>query len=576
VLVVLGGVGLAYGLGAIAIARGSGPTTSYAAHSAAIAWSFAVAGLGLLAAGLVTTQRRLLVGVLSIVAAVLWFAPVWEGWSDGPAVVRTLGMAAAGFVFPVLVHLVVAAAGRPMPAAATVLVVATYGLIGACAVIVVLVRDPYLDPYCWANCTTNVFEISSQPEVARRVARVQSWVTTFAAVAFTAWCLVTLWRAVRAGPRRYWEVLPGGAVLGVVTVAYTVLWRRQPLEDPGDSAYAAVFVVRCIAVALIAGGLGAAFLQLRWQRRSLSRLVGTLGEAPPVGALAAALAAAVGDPTLRIAYWLPDSGRFADAAGKDIPTPSADTATATPLVRHGQTIAVVSHHSDPADIERSLGSAARLALDNERLQADVEARMIDLAASRSRIVEVADGRRRGLERDLHDGAQQSLLSLSYDLQVARSTAATDGDASLVAALDSAIVEVRAAFGELREIAQGIFPAVLTATGLGPAVKSLADSYHESTDLEVTVECSPPERYPIAVEMAAYVVVASGLAAADRCGARRATVRIGRVDRAVQVVVSHDGERPFPTMVDVADRVGATGGRLVIEGCRATAEMPCGS
>jgi signal transduction histidine kinase len=574
VLVVVGGLGLAYGLGATAIARGPGVTTSYAAHSGAMASGFALAGLGLIAAGLVTAERRLLVGVLATVAGLLWFAPLWEGWSAGPEFVRSVGMLAVSLVFPVMVHLVVAAAGRPQSTVATALVAATYGLIGVCAVVVVLVRDPYLDPYCWTNCTANVFDVTSQPELARRVARVQSWATTFAAVALTVWCVVKLRSALRAGPRRYWEVLPGGVVFGIATVVYTVLWRREPQEDPSDTAYAVTFAIRCIAAMLIAVGLGVALLQVRWQRRSLSRIVAALDEVPAPGALDAALAEAVGDRTLRIAYSLPGSDRYADAKGREVPMPSA--ATATPLVRHGRTIAVISHHSDPAALERSLGSAARLALDNERLQADVKARMIDLAASRSRIVEAADARRRGLERDLHDGAQQSLLSLSYDLQVARSAAAAHGDDQLVAVLDAAIVDVREAFGELREIAHGIFPAALTATGLGPAIKSLADSYHESTDLEVTVECSLHERHPVALETAAYVVVASSLTEAAQSGARSAMVRIGRIDSMVHVDVGHDGERPFPTMVDIADRVGATGGRFVVDGCRISAEIPCGS
>jgi signal transduction histidine kinase len=327
---------------------------------------------------------------------------------------------------------------------------------------------------------------------------------------------------------------------------------------------------------LIAVGLGAALLQVRWQRRALSRLVATLDEVPAPGALDAALAEAIGDRTLHIAYRLPATGRFADADGRAVSAPAFDTAVTTPLVRHGQTIAVISHHSDPAELERSLGSAARLALDNERLQADVKARMIDLAASRLRIVEAADARRRGLERDLHDGAQQSLLSLSYDLQVARSAAAADGDEQLVAILDAAMIDVRDAFAELREIAHGIFPAVLSATGVGPAVKSLADTYCETSHLEVDVDCAFDERYPFAVETAAYVVVASGLTEAARSGARSAIVRIERIDRMVRVDVGHDGARPFPMMVDVADRVGATGGRFMVDGCRISAEIPCGS
>jgi signal transduction histidine kinase len=577
VLVVLGSLGLAYGLGATAIAHASASATTYAGHSTALAWSSALAGLALFAAGVATVRTRRLVGALAIVAASLWFAPVWEGWSSGPASVRSVGMLAASFTFPVLVHVVLAASERPMSPIAVALVSSTYVLVGGCAVIVVLVRDPYLDPYCWANCTTNVFEVSSQPELARRLVWLQSWVTTIAAAALAALCLVNLWRAVRRGARRHWEVLPGGVGLGAVTVAYTVLLRRQPMEDPAATGFGTVFLLRCLAVALIAAGIGAAPLQVRWQRRSVSRIVGTLGEAPPAGALETALAAAVGDPTLRVAYWLPDLQRYADASGHGVPDPSVTRAAgATPLVRHGETVAIVSHRTDPAELERQLGSAVRLALDNERLQAEVRARVNDLIASRSRIVEAADARRRDLERDLHDGAQQSLLGLSYDLQVARSAAAADGESDLVAVLDAAIVDVRAAFAELRDLAHGIFPAVLTAAGLGPAVKSLAESYRERGDLWVDVECAIDERCPAATETAAYVVVVSGLDASADCGAHHADVLVCREDGTVRIEIAHDGTRGFPVMVDVADRVGACGGRLAVDRTRVSAEIPCES
>jgi signal transduction histidine kinase len=482
-------------------------------------------------------------------------------------------MLAASFVFPVLVHLVFAAAGQPMSRAATALVGSTYILIGLPAVIVVLIRDPYLDPYCWANCTTNVFDASSRPELARQVGQVQLWITAASAVAFAITCIVGLSKAFGAGPRRYWEVLPGGALLGAATVAHTVLLRRRPLEDPSAPGYAAVFVIGCGAVVLIAVGLAWSLVHARRQRRLVARIVATLDQAPRVGALDSALAQAVGDPSLRISYWLPDVGHYADAHGHQVPDPTADASvTTTPLVRNGQTVAVVAHHTDPAELERGLGSAIRLALDNERLQADVRARMHDLDQSRMRIVEAADVRRRSLERDLHDGAQQSLLGLSYDLRLARSTAEASGDAELAALFDSAVVEVREAFCELRDLAHGIFPAVLTAAGLCPSVNSLADAAHLSVD----VDCALDQRYPVTVETAGYVVVAGGIDAAIRCGARRAAVLVGRRDAGLTVEVTHDGGDVFPAMIDVADRVGAAGGRFVVEGRRVSAEIPCES
>jgi signal transduction histidine kinase len=572
-LLVVGSLGLTYGFTALAIARRSGTATTYAGSSVIAAWCFVSAGLALVAAGLVRFRGRPRVGALSIFAGLIWFAPIWEGWEGGPALVRTIGMLAASFVFPVLVHLVVAAAGQPMSRAATALAGSTYILIGLPAVIVVLIRDPYLDPYCWANCTTNVFDASSRPELARQVGQVQLWNTAAGAVALAITCIVGLSKAFGTGPRRYWEVLPSGALLAAATVAHTVLMRRRPLEDPSAPGYATVFVIRSGAVVLIAVGLAWSLLHARRQRRLVARIVTTLDQAPPVGALDSALAQAVGDPNLRISYWLPAVDHYADAHGHQVPDPTADASvTTTPLVRNGQTVAVVAHHTDPAELERGLGSAARLALDNERLQADVRARMHDLDQSRMRIVEAADIRRRSLEHDLHDGAQQSLLGLSYDLRLARSTAEASGDTELAALFDSAVVEVREAFSELRDLAHGIFPAVLTAAGLCPSVNSLADAAHLSVD----VDCALDQRYPVAVETAGYVVAAGGIDAAIRCGARRAAVLVGRRDAGLTVEVTHDGGDVFPAMIDVADRVGAAGGRFVVEGRRISAEIPCES
>ena len=571
VLVVASIVSLAYALTATSVARGSGTATTYAGHSVALAALFATAGLALFAAGLLVASGRPNLGILSVVAGLLWFAPVWEGWADGPATVRTLGMLAASFVFPVLVHVVVAAS-RSLSGAGALLVIATYALVASCAVAVVLVRDPYLDPYCWANCTANVFDIRSEPELGRRMMRWQSWITTGCAAALTVMCVARLVGAFTAGPRRHWEVLPGGALLGVATIAFGVVWRHQPLEGPGHAGYATVFVVRCSAVVLISAGLAASLLTARLQRRSVSRIVATLDEAPPVGGLDVALARAVGDPSLRIHYWLASAGHFADADGRPLADPAANnSATATPLVRNGQTVAVVTHHSDPADLERGLGAAVRLALDNERLQAEVRSRIRELTESRARIVETADFRRQTLERDLHDGAQQSLLSMSYDIKRAKATAESRHDSELVALIDAAAVDIREAFHELRELAHGIYPSVLTAAGLRPAVASLA----ETADLTVDVDCSVDERLPSGIETAGYLLVAGVVEAAAARSATHLTITITRAADNLHIDISHDTTDLCADLVHVTDRVGAVGGRLTVAANRITAELPCG-
>ena len=187
---------------------------------------------------------------------------------------------------------------------------------------------------------------------------------------------------------------------------------------------------------------------------------------------------------------------------------------------------MISHRSDPLELERALGPDLRLALDNERLQAEVLAQMSELRASRARIVATGDERRRQLERNLHDGAQQSLLGLTYDLRRARTDAAANGDDDLVALCDHALNEVTEAFAELRELAHGIFPAVLSNAGLGPAVTSVA----ETSPIPVDVDCTVTDRLPATVETAVYVVVTDGIDAMSRSGATTVTVTITPTSR----------------------------------------------
>ncbi len=242
------------------------------------------------------------------------------------------------------------------------------------------------------------------------------------------------------------------------------------------------------------------------------------------------------------------------------------------MVRNDQRIAVISHATDAAELERVLGSDLRLALDNERLQAEVLAQMNDLKESRERIVEAGDERRRVLERNLHDGAQQSLLGLSYDLRRARAAAATNGGERVVELLDWASSEVAQALAELRELAHGIFPAVLSQAGIGAAVTSLA----ETVPIPVDVHCTVTERLSAPVETAVYAVVVDGLQAASQADATGATVWITRRDDHVIVDVTPDRIDVFSDVVHLADRVGAIGGTLLTESNGLQAEIPCAS
>jgi signal transduction histidine kinase len=261
-----------------------------------------------------------------------------------------------------------------------------------------------------------------------------------------------------------------------------------------------------------------------------------------------------------------------DANGRPVAEPVAGPGRAiTALVRDGRRIAVVSHTAALPDLEPELGAAVRLALDNERLQAEALAQLDQLRASRVRIVETGDAERRRLERDLHDGAQQRLLALSYDLRLARAQAQADDDSQTRSLLTQATDQAQAALSELRELAHGIYPAILAEAGLTPALASLVDTAALPVEIRDPVE----GRYAAAVETAAYLLVAEALQDAAGRGASHAAVSAMQHGGRLVVTVQDDGTDRTSSMVQLADRVGALDGQLDLEPRRLRAELPCG-
>ena len=217
---------------------------------------------------------------------------------------------------------------------------------------------------------------------------------------------------------------------------------------------------------------------------------------------------------MQLAYWLPDQQGFVDAAGRpvELPPPGGDRAVTT--VRHdGEAVAALVHDAalgDEPELVQAVAATARLTIENQRLQAEVRAQLEEVRASRARIVEFGDAERRRVERNLHDGAQQRLVNLSLALGIARSQV-PPADRQLAAALDEAAAELRLALAELRELARGIHPVILSEAGLGPALASLA----ERSPVPATVAAAPPERLPARVEETAYYVASEALANAAK-------------------------------------------------------------
>jgi signal transduction histidine kinase len=228
---------------------------------------------------------------------------------------------------------------------------------------------------------------------------------------------------------------------------------------------------------------------------------------------------------------------------------------------------------------RLTASAAGMALEHARLQAEVQAQLEQVQASRTRIVEAGDAERRRLERDLHDGAQQRLVTLTLALGMARSRAA-GADPELESLIDSATKEAREALVELRELARGIHPAVLTETGLAGAIQALV----ERSPVATTITALPAGRFPAQIEATAYFVVSEALAnVAKHAAAGSAQVTIRQLTGQLMVQVSDDGAggaKPEGSgLRGLADRVASAGGVLRIDsppgsGTRLEADIPC--
>jgi len=568
--------GLAAAAGALAVAERPGRSTTYAGSSAAGAALTLSAGLALIAAGLVIClgPRPRRTGDLALLAGFTWFAPVWAAWQNGPPLIPSLAMALGGFTFPLIVHLVLAyPAGRASPAPARALIAAAYVEALLAAAVLALFRDPYLDPSCLANCNVNIFLVRSLPSLAHAAGIADRWFAAAAAAGLIAICAARLVAGWRPARRRLLPVAVPAIMFAAAVAARAVALQRTTVEDPFNAALFAIFAVASAAIVFLATGLISGVVRARAERRAIARIAVNLGEAPAPGSLQTALAEALHDPELRIAYWLPGARRYVNTSGHAVPEPAAKPGgTVTRLMRNGRTVAAVSHAGPSPGLESHIGPAITLGLENERLQAELLAQLGELRASRARIVEDADAERRRLERDLHDGAQQRLLALSYDIRLARTSAAADGDTAAQLTLATAMEETGAALEELRELAHGIYPAVLAEAGLAPALATLADT----APLPVQILRADDRRYPAPVEAAAYFVVAEAIGDAARRGADRAAVTVAHEGGQLVVTVEDNGTGRDAPMVTLTDRVGALGGSLYIMEAACRAEIPCAS
>jgi signal transduction histidine kinase len=341
------------------------------------------------------------------------------------------------------------------------------------------------------------------------------------------------------------------------------------------------------ALFLIPLALGWGQVRLRWGQVAVSDLAVELSRATGRQPLVQSLRRALGDPSLDLALWSRPAHQYVTPDGMPVVLPEeAPERAITSLEGEDGPLAAIIH--DPAVREQrqlidGVAAVALMAIENERLHAEVKAQLEEVRASRQRIVSAADEERRRVERNLHDGAQQRLVSLSLALGMAQAKAAS-ASPEVAATLSDAEMELKQAIRELRELARGIHPAILTEAGLGPALESLA----EHAPMPVATDTAQLNgRLPPVVEATAYYVVAEALTnVAKHSNATEARV-LARIfgDRLLLEIVDNGSGGADPSggtgLTGLIDRAAALDGELRIESprggpTRIRAELPCAS
>src|SRR3954454_14122150 len=430
----------------------------------------------------------------------------------------------------------------------------------------------------------NAFAVLHAPGVADAIDVITSLIG-FGVAAATVAVLIGRRRAATPPQRRAQAPMLWTGI--TVIVCLGLVFAGDSVGVP-DEILQLVGFVGFVAFAILPFAFLAGLVRTRYSRAgAVGALIERLNAPDTRVSLRTALSDALGDPTLQLIYWRESAGHYVNYEGHRVELPERNSGPTRRAVaeveRDGKRVGAIIYDAalrDDPSLVRAAAPAAALQLENERLEAELRARVEELQTSRARLVEVSMGERRRLERDLHDGAQQRLVALSLQLGLAQRKLVSD-PATGERLLDASTAELQRALEELRELARGIHPAILTDRGLGAAIEALA----ERAPLPVDLDPMPEDRLPAPVEAAAYFVVAESLTnVAKYSSAQHASVRVGREDGFAVVEVSDDGVGGAdPTagtgLRGLADRLAALDGRLEVHsppggGTVIRANIPC--
>jgi signal transduction histidine kinase len=576
-LYALGVAGFVLGLAVLALIVTNDELESrgfWAAGGLVVGWSFI--GIGLFAWRRRPDNR---VGMLMAGTGFAWLV-TGAGLSD-LALPFTIGKVLGGSAYlAIFLHLLLAfPSGKLQSGFERRIVTSAYVLTTIGLVPLWLVADP-ADLDC-TECGENLLLVDSNETLFNVIGAVLN-LAGAVLIAAVLVILVRRWRQATPGQRRFLvPVYSAGVAVTILLIGVVLVQTSGSLNT---EMLDVVVLATMVPFGLVPYMFLATLVRARMiQTGAVGELIARMGQTPRRGELREELVRALKDPTLELVYWLPDDKRFVDAGGRPVELPGPGSGRGyTPVERDGDLVAAIVHDELVIDEELdSIAGAAAIAIENERLDAELRAKVEELRASRSRMLRIGLEERRRLERDLHDGAQQRLVSMALNMRLARDRMRSDPDGA-ERLLDGATHELDSALEELRELARGIHPAVLSDRGLDAALETLA----RRAPLPVELSRVEHERLPEAIELAAYFVVAEALTnVAKYAGATHAKVNVGQDNGRLVVEVADDGVGGADPdngtgLRGLADRLAVIEGRLEVDsppgrGTTIRARIPCG-
>jgi signal transduction histidine kinase len=413
-------------------------------------------------------------------------------------------------------------------------------------------------------------------------------ITVLTQIGFTGLSLLLLalliwrwWEATRATRHALRPVWLLGGLMAVLAPSLQLFWYTSG-RGRAPTLLANLPWIEAVVLLLIPVALLGAVLRAQLGRAAVGELAVQLG-GPVQPSLREALRRATGDPLLEVALWSDRTGRYQTVDGEPINLSDAARDRSVTLLE-GQNGRLAALIHDPAlgeqqSLIEGVAAVAHLSLENERLHAEVKAQLDEVRASRERIVRAADYERRRVERNIHDGAQQRLVSLSLALNLVQARA-VGASPEVAAALADARAELKRAIDDLRELARGIHPAILTEAGLAEALESLGTH----SPVPVRVELDLDARPPALVEATAYFVAAEALTnVAKYAAASTVVLRAAASDGWLRLTITDDGVGGADPdrgtgLHGLQDRVAAVGGNLSVSdaaggGTTVAAEIP---